>query len=85
MKLGVLFSGGKDSAYAAWLAKKQGHELACLITIISENKDSYMFHTPSITKTEKQAEVMDISLIISNTSFFPEVLEIIKGISITSA
>ena len=67
MKCGVLFSGGKDSTYAAYLAKKFGNEITCLITIISENPDSYMFHTPSITKVEKQAEVMNIPLIIQKT------------------
>ncbi len=68
MKLGVLFSGGKDSMYACFLAKKYGYDVKCLITIKSENKDSYMFHTPSISKVEKQAEVMNIPLIIEETS-----------------
>jgi len=63
MKVGVLFSGGKDSTFAAYLAKKEGHELACLISIFSKNDYSYMFHTPSISKVEKQAEVMEIPLI----------------------
>jgi ABC transporter with metal-binding/Fe-S-binding domain ATP-binding protein len=67
MKLAVLFSGGKDSVYSAYLAKKNGYELACLISIISENKESYMFHTPSIDKTKKQAEVMNLPLIIQKT------------------
>lgn len=67
MKMGVLFSGGKDSTFSAWLAKKQGHEISCLITIHSENPDSFMFHTPSIKKTEKQAESMGIPLIVKTT------------------
>lgn len=67
MKAGVLFSGGKDSCYSAYLAKKQGYELACLISIFSENKESYMFHTPSIEKTKQQAQVMSIPLLIQNT------------------
>ena len=67
MKLGVLFSGGKDSVYSAYLAKQKGHELVCLITIHSENPDSFMFHTPSIEKTQKQAQVMNIPLIIQET------------------
>ncbi len=67
MKVAVLFSGGKDSIYSAWLAKKEGYELACLISFRSENKDSYMFHTPSIDKVEKQAEVMGIPLVIGKT------------------
>jgi len=68
MKLGVLFSGGKDSAYAAYLAKKAGHELTCLISIFSENKESYMFHTPSISKVEKQAKSMQIPIILQKTA-----------------
>ncbi len=67
MKLGVLFSGGKDSTYAAFLAKQQGHELVCLISLISENKESYMFHTPAIHMTVQQAECMELPLIIQKT------------------
>lgn len=63
----ILFSGGKDSVYSAYLAKKEGYELTCLISVFSENKDSYMFHTPSISKVKKQAEVMEIPLIIQKT------------------
>ncbi len=67
MKAGILFSGGKDSTYSAFLAKKAGYELACLITLFSYNKESYMFHTPSIEQTEKQAETMNIPLLIEKT------------------
>ena len=67
MKLGILFSGGKDSCYSAYSAKKQGHELTCLIAMFSENPESYMFHTPNIELTEKQAEVMNIPLLIHKT------------------
>ena len=67
MKAGVLFSGGKDSCYSAYLAKKAGYELACLISIFSENKESYMFHTPSIEKTKQQAQVMNLPLLIQET------------------
>jgi len=67
MKLAILFSGGKDSTYAAYLAKKQGYELTCLIAIESENKESFMFHTPSIKQTEKQASVMEIPLMVVRT------------------
>jgi len=67
MKVAILFSGGKDSVYSAYLAKQAEHELLCLISIFSENKESYMFHTPSIEKVEKQAEVMGLSIIIQKT------------------
>ncbi len=68
MKLGVLFSGGKDSVYSAYLAQKQGYEIVCLITILSKNKESYMFHTPSIEKTKYQAKSMNIPLLIHKTN-----------------
>lgn len=67
MKLGILFSGGKDSTYAAWLAKKEGYEISCLISIISENKDSFMFHTPFIEKVSLQAEAIGIPIVIVKT------------------
>lgn len=67
MRLGILFSGGKDSTYVTYLAKLNSYEIGCLITIQSENKDSFMFHTPSILRVEKQAESMEIPLIIQKT------------------
>jgi len=67
MKLAVLFSGGKDSTFAAYLAREHGHEISCLIAIFSENPESYMFHTPSISKVKKQAESANIPLIIQKT------------------
>ena len=73
MKLGVLFSGGKDSTLAAWFAKKSGYELSCFITIKSKNKDSYMFHTPSISRVEAQAEVCKIPLVSFDSSGEEEV------------
>ena len=62
MKLGVLYSGGKDSTLALMKAKKY-HEITCLISIISENKESFMFHTPNIEITKMQAEAMQLPVI----------------------
>jgi len=73
MKLAVLFSGGKDSTFAAYLAREQGQEISCLIAIFSENPESYMFHTPSISKVKKQAESANIPLIIQKTKGEKEV------------
>jgi len=66
--VGVLFTGGKDSCYALFLAKKEGHAVQCLITIESQNPDSFMFHTPSISQVRKQAEVLQLPLIIQKTT-----------------
>jgi ABC transporter with metal-binding/Fe-S-binding domain ATP-binding protein len=62
MKLGVLFSGGKDSTLALHKAAEK-EEVACLITVISENKESFMFHTPNIDVTALQAEALGLPLI----------------------
>lgn len=66
MKLAVLFSGGKDSCYALWKAQKY-HEIACLVTIKSENPDSYLYHTSNISITEHQARAIGIPIIIQET------------------
>ncbi len=67
MKLAALFSGGKDSTLAAYMAKQAGHELVCLISISSANPHSFMFHTPSISATEQQAKAMKLPIIIQQT------------------
>lgn len=67
MKLGSLFSSGKDSSYALYLMQKQGHEIKCLITLKSKNPDSYMFHTANINLAKMQAEAMDIPIIEKET------------------
>jgi len=66
MKLGILFSGGKDSYLAMHLASED-HEISCLLTMKSSNQDSWMFHTPAITWTNLQAESMGIPQIIQET------------------
>ncbi len=66
MKLGVLFSGGKDSTYALYKAL-QKHEVACLISMISRNKESYMFHTPNISLVDLQAQSAGLPLIKKDT------------------
>ena len=66
MRLGVLFSGGKDSTIAMLKAGRD-HEIACLITLQSENLESYMFHTPNIGLTKHQADALGIPLVTVKT------------------
>lgn len=63
MNLGILFSGGKDSCLAMHIMKQQNYNISCLITIKSQNKDSYMFHTPAIDLTELQAVALGLPLV----------------------
>jgi diphthine-ammonia ligase len=71
MKLGVLFSGGKDSTLALHKSAEK-EEVSCLITIISKNKESYMFHTTNIELTALQAEALHLPLIRKVTVGEPE-------------
>jgi diphthine-ammonia ligase len=63
IKLGTLYSSGKDSTYALYLMQKQGYRVECLITMKSINPDSYMFHTPNIDMAKYQAEALQIPLL----------------------
>jgi diphthine-ammonia ligase len=67
MRLAGLLSGGKDSVYAAHLAQEQDHTLEYLVSLRSENPDSYMFHTVNIDLTGLQAEAWNIPYIIAET------------------
>ena len=64
MKLAVLFTGGKDSCYALHKALK---DVVCLISIYSENEESYMYHTPNIEITKLQAKTIGLPLIVKKT------------------
>ena len=65
MRLAVLFSGGKDSAFALYKASKL-HKISCLITLDSKNPDSYMFHTP-VDKVDFLAQRLSLPLIKIST------------------
>lgn len=58
MKLGALFSGGKDSTYAIYLAKKQGFDISCLLTLFPKSADSHLLHHQNIVWTKLQAKSM---------------------------
>ena len=88
MKLASLWSGGKDSAYATYLALKEGHEIKALITVFPEKQESWMFHYPCIQLTKLQAKAIGIKQIVKKTKGEKEkeledlkkVLRKIKGI-----
>ena len=63
LKLGVLFSSGKDSVLATYVMNKQNYSINCLITMKSKNPSSYMFHTPNISLAKLQASAMALPLL----------------------
>jgi ABC transporter with metal-binding/Fe-S-binding domain ATP-binding protein len=66
MRVGVLFSGGKDSCLALQKAKSF-HDAVCLVTLLSESQESYMFHVPNIEVTREQAEAIGLPLVQRRT------------------
>jgi ABC transporter with metal-binding/Fe-S-binding domain ATP-binding protein len=60
MKLAALFSGGKDSTYSIFLAKKQGHEINCLLTVFPKSDESHLLHHPNLEWTHLQSQSMRI-------------------------
>lgn len=61
MRVAVLYTGGKDSHYSLLKALEDGHEVACLITVVSQRTDSYMFHTVNIRWSLLHGEAMGVS------------------------
>ncbi|MDI6859452.1 MAG: TIGR00289 family protein [Methanocellales archaeon] len=68
MKLAALVSGGKDSTFAMYKALQAGHEVIDLITIKSQNPNSYMYHTPNIHLTELFSKASGIPLLVEESS-----------------
>ncbi|MEM0360793.1 MAG: diphthine--ammonia ligase [Candidatus Diapherotrites archaeon] len=68
MRLTALYSGGKDSTYAIWLALKEGHSIECLLTMFPEKTDSFMFHVPNLNLAVFGAKAMGFPLVERKTS-----------------
>lgn len=62
MRLGALFSGGKDSCLAIYKALKF-HEVRCLVSLIPKSEESRLFHYPNVWVTKYQAEAMGLPII----------------------
>ena len=60
MNLGSLFSGGKDSAFAIFLAQNQGHHVKCLLSVRPKSYESHLLHYPNLQWTQLQSESMKI-------------------------
>ena len=61
--MACLFSGGKDSTYAAYVAMQRGWEIVSLLTIRPADPESMMFHVPNLALTSLLAEAMGLPLI----------------------
>ncbi|MGY5150811.1 MAG: diphthine--ammonia ligase [Candidatus Nitrosopumilus sp. bin_6a] len=82
MKLASLFSGGKDSTYAIYLAQKQGHEIRCLLSIFPKSDESHLLHHPNIQWTKLQSTSMNIQqlTITSNSDQTDDELSVMENL-----
>ena len=58
-----MYSGGKDSTFAMYLAEQMGHEIVCLVTVRPEDRASWIFHTPNLSVVPVMAEAMGKELV----------------------
>jgi diphthine-ammonia ligase len=67
-RLVALTSGGKDSNAALYRMERRNNKISCLLTLRSENRDSYMFDSKKERKDlEWQSEKLGIPLIVQET------------------
>lgn len=72
MKVAILFSGGKDSVMALYNALENKDDVLYLLSIKSDNNESYMFHVPNIHITSLLSKALDIPLMEFSTSGIKE-------------
>ncbi|MCL1810825.1 MAG: diphthine--ammonia ligase [Methanomassiliicoccaceae archaeon] len=68
MRLAALYSGGKDSTLALYLAQQMGHEIPYLVSIVPKAGESWIFHVPNIGVVPLMSESLDMELITAETS-----------------
>lgn len=72
MKIAALVSGGKDSVFAVQKMIEAGNEVVCLICLVPDNKESYMFHSVNTNLVQLISEACAIPLCYRQTSGIKE-------------
>ncbi len=68
MKVGILFSGGKDSCLAIETARNKGWEIAYLLSVKPTRRDCYLFHYATVELTKELANILGIPHIYTTCS-----------------
>jgi len=68
MRLAALYSGGKDSTLALYLARQMGYDVAYLVSIVPKAGESWIFHVPNIDAVPLMAGSLGMDLITTETS-----------------
>jgi ABC transporter with metal-binding/Fe-S-binding domain ATP-binding protein len=67
MRVAVLFSGGKDSVLALHRVLNEGYQVSCLVSMIPQREDSWMFHYPNIRLVDLSAEAVELPIVKAET------------------
>jgi diphthine-ammonia ligase len=67
VRLGALWSTGKDSCLAVQIMLEQNYSVSCLITINPKDKDSYMYHGPNTHLSKLHSVASSIPLIVQDS------------------
>ena len=63
MNVAALYSGGKDSTYAVYVAQQRGWDVTRLVSILPEDPASMLYHVPDLHVVPLLAEAMGIPLV----------------------
>ncbi|MFP4567348.1 MAG: diphthine--ammonia ligase [Candidatus Woesearchaeota archaeon] len=73
VRLGALWSTGKDGCLAVQVLLEQNYTLACLITINPKSNDSYMYHGPNTNLAKLHAIACNKPLVLQESDDVEEV------------
>lgn len=68
MKVGILYSGGKDSTFAIDYAISKGWNIEYLLSVKPTRTDCYLFHFATVEHTKELAEILGIKHIYTTCS-----------------
>ncbi len=68
MRVAALFSGGKDSVFALYIAQQYGWEVTHLVTLLPDKSDSWMFHSINTQHTGMLAQALGVPLVKRTTA-----------------
>ena len=63
VRVASLFSGGKDSVYATYVAMQRGWEVSHLISIRPADPESMLYHVPNVHLTRLHGEALGIPVV----------------------
>lgn len=66
MDVAALFSGGKDSTYAVYVAQQRGWMVTDLISIRPADTASMLYHVPNVHLSPLLAEALEIPLLVED-------------------